>query len=263
MPQPRLYRDLARWWPLFSHPGEYAEEAGLYRAAFERNARRPIETLLELGSGGGNNASHLQRRFTMTLVDLSPDMLAVSRELNPELEHREGDMRTVRLGRTFDAVMIHDAIAYMTTEEDLAAAIRTAAAHLEPGGMALFVPDETTETFRPSHSSGGNDGEEAAVRYFEWSHPPRGTSFRVTYVYVIAEGDAPTRVEWEDHEVGVFPRASWLRLIEDSGLEPFALPYAHSEFEEPREMFGGHAPGHPGRPGTDGPDAQETHRRTP
>ena len=242
MAQPRLYRDLARWWPLFSHPDEYEEEASLYRRAFEENARRPMRTLLELGSGGGNNASHLKARFAMTLVDLSPEMLAVSRELNPDLEHIEGDMRTVRLDRTFDAVMIHDAIAYMTTEDDLGAAIRTAAAHLEPGGMALFVPDETLETFHPSHSSGGNDGADTAVRYFEWSHPPRGTSYRTTYVYVIAEGDGPTRVEWEDHEVGVFPRATWLRLIEEAGLEPFALPYEHSDFADPHEMFGGHAP---------------------
>lgn len=242
MAQPRLYRDLARWWPLFSAPAEYEEEAGLYRAALENHARRPVETLLELGSGGGNNASHLKQRFAMTLVDLSPDMLAVSRELNPELEHVEGDMRTVRLGRTFDAVMIHDAIAYMTTEVDLAAAIRTAAVHLAPGGMALFIPDETTETFRPSHSSGGNDGEDVSVRYFEWSRPQRGTSYRVTYVYAIAVGDEPTRVEWEDHEVGLFPRATWLRLIEEAGLEPFALPYEHSDFEDPHEIFGGYAP---------------------
>ena len=241
MSQPRMYRDLARWWPLLSAPAEYEEEAGLYRDALDRSARRPVKTLLELGSGGGNNASHLKKRFDMTLVDLSPDMLAVSRELNPELEHVEGDMRSVRLGRRFDAVMIHDAIAYMTTEEDLGAAMATAAAHLEAGGIALFVPDETTETFETSHSSGGNDGERASMRYFQWTHPLRGTVSRVTYVYVMVEGDGPTRVEWEDHETGVFPRATWLRLIEQAGLEPFALPYAHSDFAEPREMFGGYA----------------------
>lgn len=242
MALPRLYRDLAKWWPLLSHPDEYEEEAGIYRAALERHARRPIRTLLELGSGGGNNASYLKRAFAMMLVDLSPDMLAVSRELNPECEHVEGDMRTVRLARTFDAVLIHDAIAYMTTEEDLGAAIATAAAHLAPDGMALFVPDETTENFRASHSSGGNDGEAASARYLQWVHPLRGTTSRVTYVYVIAEGDEQTRVEWEDHVVGVFPRATWLRLIEDAGLEPFALPYGHSDFDTAHEMFAGHAP---------------------
>lgn len=242
MPLPDLYGELARWWPLFSHPDEYQEEAAAYRRAFEEHATEQIRTLLELGSGGGNNASHLKRRFEMTLVDLSPDMIAVSRELNPELEHVQGDMRTVRLGRRFDAVMIHDAISYMTSEEDLGAAIRTAAIHLEPGGMALFVPDDLAETYRPSHSSGGNDGEKAAVRYFQWSRAPRGTTIRTTYVYVIVEDDGPARVEWEDHVTGVLPRATWLRLIEEAGLEPFVLPYELSEFDTLHEMFAGRAP---------------------
>ncbi|MHC4615594.1 MAG: class I SAM-dependent methyltransferase, partial [Planctomycetota bacterium] len=57
--------------------------------------------VLELGSGGGNNASHLKKWFDMTLVDLSPHMLEVSRALNPECSHQQGDMRTVRLGTLF------------------------------------------------------------------------------------------------------------------------------------------------------------------
>jgi len=65
----------------------------------------------------------------MTLVDRSPEMLTVSRALNPDCEHIEGDMRTVRLGRVFDAVLIHDPIMYMTTEPDLRSAMATAFAH--------------------------------------------------------------------------------------------------------------------------------------
>jgi trans-aconitate methyltransferase len=78
-------------------------------------------------------------------VDLSPDMLAMSQRLNPECAHRQGDMRTLRLGRTFDAVFVHDAVAYMTTETDLRQVIETAFAHWPPGGIALFVPDHIAE----------------------------------------------------------------------------------------------------------------------
>src|SRR5260370_768990 len=84
-------------------------------------------TVLELGSGGGNSAFHLKAHFAMTLVDLSPRMLLVSRKLNPECEHIRGDIRTLRLGRTFDAVFVHDAICHMTTEPDLRAVLQTAA----------------------------------------------------------------------------------------------------------------------------------------
>ena len=52
----------------------------------------PTRTLLELGSGGGNNASHMKAHFAPTLVDASAGMLDVSRALNPECEHVEGDI---------------------------------------------------------------------------------------------------------------------------------------------------------------------------
>ena len=121
----RLYQDLAAWWPLISPPEEYAEEAA-FAGGLLREAERPVRTVLELGSGGGHCASHLAPGFSMTLVDLSPGMLEVSRRLNPDCEHVEADMRTVRLGRDFDAVFVHDAVDYMTTEDDLRLVIGTA-----------------------------------------------------------------------------------------------------------------------------------------
>jgi len=112
---PRLYGELAAWWPLLSDPADYIEEAGFYQRQLLAACDGPLRTLVELGSGGGNNASHLKARFEMVLVDRSPGMLEVSRALNPECEHVEGDMRDVRLGRLFDGVFVHDAIVYMTT----------------------------------------------------------------------------------------------------------------------------------------------------
>ena len=70
-------------------------------------------------------------------------------------------MRTVRLGRTFDAVLVHDAIDYMTTEADLRAAVETAYAHCRPG-VALFVPDDIAETSSPAPTTAG-DGATCAT----------------------------------------------------------------------------------------------------
>lgn len=239
-----MYTDLAGWWPLLSAPEEYAEEALFYAVTIDSLARRPVRELLELGSGGGNNASHLKQRYRMTLVDRSPRMLAVSRALNPECEHLAGDMRDVRLRRAFDAVLIHDAIMYMTSEADLDAAIRTAAEHLSPGGVALLAPDDTAESYRPSTESGGHDGDGRAMRYLQWSHEPHGTTFSTSYVYVLREGGGPDRVEHEEHVAGLFPRATWLGSIEHAGLEARALPYLHSSFapDANRELFAGMKP---------------------
>jgi SAM-dependent methyltransferase len=167
-----LYTELADWWPIFSKPEDYAEEAAFYHRQMISAAQRPVVEVLELGSGGGNNASHLKQFFRMTLVDLSTDMLAVSRVLNPECEHIQGDMRALRLGREFDAVFIHDAIDYMTSLEDLGQAIRTAYLHCRPGGVAVFAPDHTRESYRPSTDHGGHDGEGRAIRYLEWDWDP-------------------------------------------------------------------------------------------
>src|SRR5690348_819924 len=97
-----LYGALAEWWPLISSPEDYRDEAAFFANLLAADGA--TKTVLELGSGGGNNALHLKEHFEMTLTDVSSGMLEVSRKLNPELEHIEGDMRTLRLGRTFDAV---------------------------------------------------------------------------------------------------------------------------------------------------------------
>ena len=134
MSLPRLYTDLANWWPLLSPPDEdYAAEAAVIIDMLIETLGDSPATILELGSGGGNNAFYLKQHARMTLVDLAPGMLEVSRALNPEAEHVEGDMRTVRLGRTFDAVVIHDAIMYLLTEDDLAAALSDRACASETG----------------------------------------------------------------------------------------------------------------------------------
>jgi SAM-dependent methyltransferase len=239
----KLYAELASWWPLLSPPSDYAEEAASYVAAIDKLRRRDVRTVLELGAGGGNNASFMKTRFALTLTDLSEDMLAVSRELNPDCEHLRGDMRILRLGRTFDAVLIHDAIMYMTTEEDLAAAIATAAAHLEPGGVALFVPDDTAESYRPFTSHDGHDGDDGrSLRFLEWSSPlaPGATATDVTFVVVTKE-NGETKTFLDVQRFGLFPRGTWLRLIADAGLDATSLPYEHSEFDPaiPREMFAG------------------------
>src|SRR4029453_13835101 len=164
-----FYADLAPWLPLISPPADYAEEAG-FATSLLLTADGAVAHVLELGSGGGNNASHMKAHFAMTLVALSPTMLEVSGLLNPECEHVVGDMRDVRLGRTFDAVFVHDAIDYMTPEADLRRAIETSFVHCRPGGVAVLVPDHTAETFEPETDHGGADRADGrAARAFWWT----------------------------------------------------------------------------------------------
>ena len=230
---PHMYTSIAAWFHALTTPEEYAEEAEIYRQQVLTASRIPVKEVLELGSGGGNNASHLKRHFHITLVDLSPDMLAISRALNPECEHLQGDMRTVRLGRQFDAVFVHDAVMYMTSLDDLRQAMETAYIHCKPGGSALFAPDCVKETFRPNTDHGGHDREGRSMRYLEWNWDPdpTDTTFVADFAYLLRQPDGTMRCEHDRHTLGLFPRADWLRLLEETGFQPRVIPFEHSEVE--------------------------------
>ncbi len=218
----KLYTELAEWWPIFSGPEEYREEAAFFARVLKESCNPAPRTLLELGSGGGNNASHLKSHFKMTLVDVSPQMLAVSRALNPDCEHLEGDIRTLRLGRKFDAVFIHDSVCHMTTEEDLRALMETSYEHCRPGGVALFVPDEVRESFVPSTDHGGNDSARGSVRYVQWTTDPdpSDTTIQVDFGILIRDDQGDMRVLHERHTHGLFARSLWLRLLRKVGFKP-------------------------------------------
>jgi trans-aconitate methyltransferase len=225
--EPKLYRELAPWFHLLTAPHDYADEAASALALLRAAADGPVATLLELGSGGGNMASHLKRDLQLTLTDQSPDMLAISRTINPDCEHLEGDMRTLRLDRTFDAVLAHDAICYMTREADLRAAMTTAFVHLRPGGAALFEPDYVRETFKPGTDHGGEDAAEMAqgkpgraLRYLEWVTDPDPTddTYEVDYAVLRRHPDGRVEVDHDHHREGLFGRQQWLDWLRDAGF---------------------------------------------
>ncbi len=241
---PKLYTELASWFHLLTAPAEYAAEAEHYRQSIVAAASRPVETLLELGSGGGNNASHLKAHFSLTLVDRSPDMLELSRGINPECEHIEGDMRTVRLTREFDAVFVHDAIDYVTTCADLRAVMETAFLHCRPGGVALFVPDHIRERFRPATDHGGHDGGTRSLRYLEWTWDPDpiDSTYLVDFAYLLRDRDGSVRVIHDRHVCGLFRRAEWLSLLGEVGFRAATLA-APTDDQAAGAMFLGVRPG--------------------
>jgi SAM-dependent methyltransferase len=217
----RLYGELAPWFHLLTKPEDYAEEAARYRRLV-LEACPDAQALLELGAGGGNNASHLKQHFSCTLSDVSPQMLAASMGLNPDCEHVLGDMHTMRLGRTFDAVFVHDAVAYLTSADELEAAIGTAYVHTRPGGVALFVPDFTRETFTGSGvDTGGHDADDGrSLRFLQWTHDPDpdDTTYDVEYAVLVREPGKPVRAVHDHHREGLFPEHLWLTLLEQAGF---------------------------------------------
>ncbi|MCK6571716.1 class I SAM-dependent methyltransferase [Myxococcota bacterium] len=235
----RLYDDLSDCYDLLDPRDEHEDEATEYgdwlRAALglpSDAAARP--SLLELGAGAGNNAWYLRRRFDCTLSDVSEAMLDRSRAQNPDCIHAQGDMRTLRLGRTFDAVFIHDAIGYMATRDDLRAALRTAFEHTRPGGVALFVPDHFREDLVPGVEPISRHVGGRGLEFVEWSRDPDpdDETFIVDYGGLYFDG-REMRALHDQHVQGLFPRAVWLELLAEVGFDARV---------EPREVEDGYAP---------------------
>ena len=85
------------------------------------------------------------------------------------------------------------------------------------------MPDAVTETFAPGAEHGGRDGVGGrGLRYFEWTHELNAdrVTYDVDYVLLIHEPGRSIRLEQDRHTMGLFPRATWRKLIEASGLEP-------------------------------------------
>jgi SAM-dependent methyltransferase len=244
----RLYRDLAPWWPLLSPVGEYGADAAALERVFA-SGPVPVRTVLDLGSGGGHVAAYLAERFDLTLVDRSAEMLAVSRDLNPGCEHIEGDMLTLRLRRTFDAVLIHDAVDYVITEGDLLKVVQTAFEHCRPGGIAVFAPDHCADTFRPGKGGGGTSddaGNQAVFRERTTDPDPADEWIECEYEFILRPAGGSEQVVRETHRLSAFRASTWMRVLRAAGFEPepgnVAALYAGPSADDLQNLFIGRRP---------------------
>jgi SAM-dependent methyltransferase len=125
---------------------DYGAECDLLERLFAKYAGAPVRSVLDLGCGTGNHALPLAARgFEVVGVDRSPGMVGHAREKATaaaaagRVEFREGDLRSLRLERRFDAaLMMFAVLGYQLENAHVRAALESARAHLEPGGLFLF-----------------------------------------------------------------------------------------------------------------------------
>ncbi len=217
----RLYGDLAWTWPIISPPEGYADETEEIIRSINKYARSPVRKVLNLGCGGGHNDFTLKKHFDVHGVDISEEMLALARKLNPEVKYVKGDMRSVRLGKTYDVVTIFDSINYMTTVDDLRSALVTAYDHLVPGGMFITYLEVWKESFRQnqiSHLTRSRGEIEVTLVENYYDPDPNDFCYEANFVYFIRRAGILT-VEHDAHLLGLFPLDIWPEIIKDAGFE--------------------------------------------
>src|ERR1043166_4836147 len=118
----------------------YSAECDLLESIFRQCGQGPINRVLDFGCGTGGHANLLaERGYTVVGVDRSEDMLRQARTHATTCRFERGDVTSVRLGETFDAVLMMFAVlGYQTTNEQVLNALKTARCHLHDGGL-LFA----------------------------------------------------------------------------------------------------------------------------
>lgn len=217
-----------------SPPESYVEEVATFRTRFLRHGVQDGARLLHLGSGGGSIDYHLKQWYDVTGMDLSPAMVAHASRLNPEVRYHVGDMRTLRLAERFDGVLVHDAISYMTTLDDLVAVYRNAAAHLPIGGVMVALPEEIPERVAQARADVETHIDaHRRVTILELDHDPDPTdhTFENLFVFLIWE-DGDLRVEVDRHINGVFALDEFVGAMEAAGFDASVEEWELSDWEE-------------------------------
>jgi len=136
----------SRYYNLFYKDKDYAGEAAYVHDLVKKH-HPGAQSLLDLGCGTGKHAFLLgERGLDVAGVDRSEEMLAVAKARLAEgnasaarLSFHQGDIRTIRLARSFDVVVsLFHVMSYQTGNDDLLAAFATAREHLNPGGVFIF-----------------------------------------------------------------------------------------------------------------------------
>ncbi|MBO0935624.1 class I SAM-dependent methyltransferase [Fibrella sp. HMF5335] len=150
----KLYSDLAYLYDaLYQTFIDYDAEFSLYKRLLQKQKAKSV---LEIGCGSG----HLAGRFVAagydyTGVDISQQMLELAQKRCPEVHFEQADMRTLRLERVYDAILITArSLSYILTNADVLSTFRQLKNHLASTGTlhfdfidaASFLPDLNPDT---------------------------------------------------------------------------------------------------------------------
>jgi SAM-dependent methyltransferase len=137
----------SQYYNLLYKEKDYQSEADFVDTLI-RKYNKDAKTLLDLGCGTGKHDIALSKKYIVTGIDQSPQMLSIARQntdaakLTAEssnITFQQGDIRTICLDKQFDSVIsLFHVMSYQTGNDDIRDVFYSVKKHLKSAGVFIF-----------------------------------------------------------------------------------------------------------------------------
>ena len=134
-----LYKKLAKYYDKIYAEKDYAGEAEFIQWVVKKHKKSKGKKLIDIACGTGNHIQYLRNYYTVTGLDLNPEMLKLARKKVPDGKLIKGDMKKLALTEKFDVIIcMFASIAYNLTYDELENTLKLFYNHLQTGGIMIF-----------------------------------------------------------------------------------------------------------------------------
>ena len=200
----------------YSYKDYEGESAHVTELVVERNPG--ARTLLDVACGTGKHLEILRASFDVEGCDLNEELLAIARERLDAVPLEFADMRSLDLGRRFDAITcLFSAIGHMRDVHELHAAVAAMARHLEVGGVLIVEPWIAPDAWIPGKPALLTIDEPDLTAVRMTAAGRRNAVSIVDFHYLIGTPDG-VESHFEHMELGLFTAEQMMASFEAAGL---------------------------------------------
>lgn len=214
-----MYNASARFYDLiYSKIKDYEREAADLLEVIRSRGDYEGKSLLDVACGTGEHLRYLKDHFRVEGLDLSPELLRIAGAKNPGVPVHLGNMLDFELGRSFEVITcLFSSIGYMTSVDELNAAVATMGRHLNRGGLLLVEPWFTPETWKEGHISlAVAEGEGLKVARMSTSRT-EGKVSAFDFHFLVGTPEGTSHLV-ETHRMGLFTQEEMVASFEANRL---------------------------------------------
>lgn len=188
----------------------------------------PVHDVLDVACGTFALDLPLVRRgYRVVGRDLSSDMIRIARrnlrDEGVQANLGVGDMQSIRLGRTFDAVLcIGTAFNYLTTRPEIRSAIGTFRRHLRPGGLVVLdLVNFDAFINRPQNARAEGDyraPDDTRIAIFAFNEQDLPKKIHHSRMVTIVERDHGIRIHFDEAPMRIWRGRDLRAALRNGGL---------------------------------------------